>query len=572
MNEKEQAFSLKSLFVPFTTLKAIHIIIIVGFLVFSNALFNGFVWDDKVFILYNPDIHQIHFPQLFEQSNFNKATYYRPLVAAYFAVLYSLFGEHTFFYHFFQIMIHIGVTVLAFFVYKKFLPREIAFISALVFLVHPINVESVSYIASVGNILFVAFGLFAALLVINKKMTFKTGFVVCVALLMALLIKETAILFILALLILVVFFKPQGIKYLSIPLGVSILIYLLVRLLIGKVFFDKTGLMPIPVMDLSLDERLLQIPKIIFYYLKTFFFPKTLVIDQQWIVTKITISDFFLPLFIDTIFFGCLFLIGVHIYRKNRQQLKVYAFFLIWFLSGLLFHLQIIPLDMTVADRWFYFPLIGLLGVIGVALQEVSFPKNHIYIFFTVGIIVICSLALRTIIRNTNWQNAITLYSHDLQVGGDNYDIHNNLGDELMKNNQPNLAKIHFQKSIELAPNQSINWSNLGVVYALQGDTSTAQKYLLKAIQNNPSFYPAYEKYAYILLKNKTFSEAKIFLRAAIKKFPERSLLYIFLAEAEYKSGNKEEAIQSAYKAVQFDPSEYNRGIYNILKSNLPIE
>ena len=212
MFDKDLGMSFKELFSPLTNRKAIWIIIIVGFIVFGNMLFNEFVWDDKVFILYNPDVHQINILQLFEPSNFNKATYYRPLVATYFAFLYSIFESNTFFYHFFQLLIHMGITFFVFLLYKKFLPQGIAFVLALIFLVHPINVESVSYIASVGNIVFVAFGLLATMLVLNKRITLKTGFIVWLALLVVLLIKETAILFILVLLVGAMFFKQQNIK------------------------------------------------------------------------------------------------------------------------------------------------------------------------------------------------------------------------------------------------------------------------------------------------------------------------------------------------------------------------
>ena len=51
----------------------------------------------------------------------------------------------------------------------------------------------------------------------------------------------------------------------------------------------------IPIARLPLTVRIFTIPKIIFYYIKTFFFPKDLSINQLWTVTQITATDFFIP-------------------------------------------------------------------------------------------------------------------------------------------------------------------------------------------------------------------------------------------------------------------------------------
>ena len=41
-----------------------------------------------------------------------------------------------------------------------------------------------------------------------------------------------------------------------------------------------------------------------------------------------------------------------------------------YFSQKLGLHMQLIPLDLTVADRWFYFTMVGVLGLIGVIIQE----------------------------------------------------------------------------------------------------------------------------------------------------------------------------------------------------------
>jgi len=53
MEKSEEQFTFKSFFIPLTTLKAIHWIVIVGLVAFFNMLFNGFVFDDFTYIVNN---------------------------------------------------------------------------------------------------------------------------------------------------------------------------------------------------------------------------------------------------------------------------------------------------------------------------------------------------------------------------------------------------------------------------------------------------------------------------------------------------------------------------------------
>lgn len=92
MSETEQQFSLKNLLVPLTNLKAIHWIIFTGFIVYANMLFNGFVWDDKTYIINNTVLHSVNILNAFRGNLFNTAGQYRPIPVFYFSLLYSVFG------------------------------------------------------------------------------------------------------------------------------------------------------------------------------------------------------------------------------------------------------------------------------------------------------------------------------------------------------------------------------------------------------------------------------------------------------------------------------------------------
>lgn len=91
-----------------------------------------------------------------------------------------------------------------------------------------------------------------------------------------------------------------------------------------------------------------------------------------------------------------------------------------WFLIGIGFNLQLIPFDFTVADRWFYFPLVGILGIIGIATEEVEkHVTKYKKVLIAVVIAIIVMLSIRTIARNADWQNGISLYSANLQFEKD---------------------------------------------------------------------------------------------------------------------------------------------------------
>src|SRR5260221_8421303 len=187
----EHKFNLKS----FMTVKNISIILaVIGFIVFCNSLFNDFILDDKLFIIDPPDVHSINILYLFGRNIFN-AAYYRPLTALYFAILYSISGAHSFLYHFFQITFHIYNSIILYILLQTLFDRHnqrsiteseerewnrltgsekvkylrkygsrikqsdlsnlninlLSFFLSLIFLIHPIIVEFVTYISAIGD-------------------------------------------------------------------------------------------------------------------------------------------------------------------------------------------------------------------------------------------------------------------------------------------------------------------------------------------------------------------------------------------------------------------------------------
>jgi hypothetical protein len=447
----------KQFFSPLTTLKAIHIIVLVGIIVFGNALFNDFVANDKDFILLDPQTHYVNLAVTFGENSFNWDGQYRPLQPTYFSILYSLFGATPFPYHVLQILLHIIATILLYILFRKFLSAGIALFSALVFLIHPMQVESVSYIAQTASPLFFLLGIIPLLLTMSKNVSIKKFALAFFLILLSLLEKETGILFLFVMVVYSFLFARKQLFKLSIGGFITLVVYAYFRFYIGHIGFEKRE--DVIIAGLSLSERLLNVPMIMFHYIKTFFFPQVLQLQQHWAITSAHFSTFYLPLVADLAFLTGIFLIGFYIFKRHKQDIKPFLFFSAWFLSGLFFHLNIYPLDATFADRWFYFPMAGLLGMIGIGIQALCIRSSRVKHFAIIAaVIFIAILSLRTILRNANWSNENTLYSHDTQVG-DDPTAEALMGDMLMKEGKKDVAIQHFEKAAELNPKlKSILW------------------------------------------------------------------------------------------------------------------
>lgn len=542
--EERDEFSLKNYFFPLTTAKAITWIVVIGLIVYGNMLFNGFVWDDFTYIVHNSGISTAHNLNFFEYNIFNSRGNYTPIIAIYFFLLHG-FGPSAFQYHLLQVVLHIGNAILVFLFFKNFFTNLYALLLSLIFLVHPVQAESVSFISASTYPVFFFFGMSAFLLSANTFIGWKRMLTVTLLLLLALLTKESAIVFLVLIPVYQMFFKKKYIgPFLTISLVVSVL-YGVIRFGIANIPIQKIGY--IPIQQLNFSQRLLEIPAILSHYLLILFYPAQLAIDQRWVIETITLSNFYLPLGISVLFLLAVVLIGKQLFMTRRRNGKAFLFFVGWFLIGLLPYLQLVRLDATVAERYLYFPIVGLLGLIGCLLQAKTLQgEKTTAIIMSLSITMIIALSLRTIVRNTNFYDNITLFSHDARVM-DNYYLENNLGSELYQAAQYKDALIHMKRSVHLLPMET-NMSNLAVQYAHAGDTKLASYYYSKAFD-----YPSaiinhnihkHEEQTYInyavFLFNTDPQKAEVFLEdQALKDWPYSKQLHTLLLYTKDKLKNK---------------------------------
>lgn len=574
MQEKEQQLTFKNLFLPLTNLKAVAIIFITGFTVFFNILFNGFVWDDLTYIINNPEMRGFNLLTLIGPNMFNSSGYFRPLPAIYFSALYDLFGTSAFFYHFPQLFLHILSTILLFFIFKKFFNQPVSLILSLIFLIHPINVESVTYIGASQNQLYFLFGGLAFYLALGK-LTAKRILLMHLFLLLAILVKETSILYFLVI-YLYLWLKNKSVsKLIMLSSFISLSIYTAIRFYsLGAILVKMQR---IPISQVPFDLRIVHIPVIFFYYIKTFFFPQLLVINQIWTIKNIDLNTFYFPFAMDLLFFGSILAVLYYLFKKKSKEVKLFIFFFIWFISGMAFLMQVFPLDMTVADRWFYFPMVGLLGMFGVIATHIppKFYKKYRAIGLSVIIIILIILSARTVIRNSDWYSAITLYTLDTKAYP-NYDLENSLATQLIYAGQFNQAFPHLLKSIQLLPHDT-NLFNLGSVYDHTGNYKQAEYYYNKVLDLRPDAIRAkikqstYEGLIKILIFHGDSKTTNPLIKQSVKEFPKDGVLWAFLAINEYTLNNYDQALFAAKKAKALFLSDLTNKLYLTILNKKPL-
>ena len=564
-----------------STSQIISIIIFVGFIAFSNIFGNSFVWDDEEMVVKNFPIFQTtNIPQFFKQATFFSGGsglsgwFYRPLVMISFLLTGVIFGQSPFGFHLVQLVLHLAGASILFLVLRELFQLKVkkeatplALLLSLIFVVHPAHVEAVSYISSIAEPLYTLLFLVAFLVIIksrSKKLTSKQFYIVIASFLLSLLTKEGAVIFLPIVAVYLFFFDKKALLKKITPFVVGLGGYLLIRLTFFGIQTQRPDFLS-PISNVSFYERLLTVPFVFSRFLMTFFFPKILSVSQHRVVMNI--ND---PYFIAPLILSLAFVLVVAFYLIKKRS-KMATFFAIWFVFAVSPVLNLIlPLDMSFAERWLYIPMIGLLGLLGVLAIETKFLRRNINTLLTIGFLAVLVLTIRTLYRNMDWKDGYTLYSHDIEIESESFDLQNNLGVEMFRKGEYEDAFLRFEKSVELQPRWTISLNNLAATYENKGDDNMAYEYYSKSVETG-NYYLAYENLAALTLKLYGSEKAVEFLDEALVKFPNNMKLNHIAAISYYELGERALALIHAQKAYELYSSSQNLNIYQAIRDGKDI-
>lgn len=508
--------------------------------VYCVSFFNGFVWDDEFIIVKNPAMRQITSMTDLLLSPDVVKPYYRPLNRATYLLDYWLFGMNPSPFHAINVMIHLlNVFLLYLVCCKVTTDRVSAFITALIFAVHPINTEAVNFISARNNLLSLFFSLASFLLFLRGKEGSRGWpFLSATLFFFGLLCKETALMVFIVIALYTFLARPS--TFLAglwekvstlLPYLASAGVYFLMR---WSALEGITGTGPLAE---GLIGRLFLNYYILPHYLGLFLLPLDLTIFH--VVPK---AGFFAAPWLILAWVAILLTIGLVIRWNNRAAI----FGLFWFCVNYLPIANIVPIpSWPMAERYMYIPAAGLCLIAGEFFRHIYSRYRLKQLVWVGACIIVIALAVLTVKRNQEWKDDVSLFAGTIKIDPSSVEGHFNLGNALMDRGDWVGANLEWEKVLQIDSVHSGALTQIGTLLATQGEFQQAEQYYNAALRSNPQNVMAY----YNLGK---LYEIQGNLRKAIEQY-ELSLKYIDVIYAEYTQEIESRVAQLRKKVVEYD-------------------
>jgi len=181
------------------------------------------------------------------------------------------------------------------------------------------------------------------------------------------------------------------------------------------------------------------------------------------------------------------------LYRWKHHPYLVMGW--LWFVGTLLPMAGLRKLgDHDMADRYTYFPLIGIIVLLVWGFSNWEFVKQRGDRAAAVaGGIVLLMLMTISFVQTSVWKNNFTLYRHALAIDDTNHVAHNNLGIAFMGERKLEKAVFHLKKACEFCPHCIESWLNLGVSYEAMQQFRPAIDTFLQVLKINGDNVIAHE-------------------------------------------------------------------------------
>lgn len=581
-----------------------------AFLASANSLWNEFATDDLQQIVHSTFIRKLsNIPLAFVTSVwafasseviFTVDSYYRPLFSAFFTINYALFGPVAWGWHLANVLVHVAVTGMVYYVIKEVTSKQtLALLTAAFFAVHPVHAESVAWTSGITDPLMALFLLPAFGLYVRGRRTgsarllwFAAGFY-----LLALLSKETALALPVAIAGLELWYWGVNASKEKVAALWRVLVFVVPTLIyfglrfnaLRTVLFGNNGEQPVA-------SGFRTVPIAFVKYLKLMLVPwgysyqhYTSFVESfgQW--------RFVWPIAIIVVVAAGIILL------RNREV----RFGAVWFIAFLLPALAAIPSfnpEYVVQERYLYIPSIGFCLAVAVAIEwvmtRIAEPKRAMVFAGAVAILLIAAWAGVYARQNSIWHDTLRVYRNCVAVEPYSVESHASLSRGYFEAGRARDAEAEGLRALELDPqgtasvylnlsfyshkagklNQAIDYLergaadivpsamtrrglgtvylNLALLYVQRQQFDLAEQTFLKSIEISPrpvGWYYAGQFY----FDQGRLGDARVMYERARDRLPEWfAQVHLRLAKVYDKLGDRVEARASYERFLRVAPSD----------------
>lgn len=535
---------------------------IIAFLFGAAAYFNSlhapFIFDDRFHIVENTRIRQLWPPWPFLLNSS------RPVIYLSLALNYAIGRLDPLGYHVFNAAVHIAAALVLLGILRRtFLsgllrqtfgatPEWAAGLTALIWLVHPIQTESVTYTIQRGESLMGLFYLLTLYCAIRasdspRRMLWYSGAVVscCLG------IGCKGVMLTAPLVVLLydrVFLSPSWRDLARRRWGFYAALaatWLLYPVLLWQApvewkesaGFAYAGAAPL--------QYAMTQPAVILHYLRLAFWPDTLCLDYGWPAAR-SIGEVFPQL---PIVAG---LLAAAVWAWRRKPSLGFAG--AWFFIILIPTSSFIPIADLAADHRMYLSLAAIAALTVAGLFALARRLGIPAMALPAGALIVVCLTVLTIRRNLDYASELAIWQDTVDKSPGNPRAQYDLAHALEAQSRTQEAIAHYQTAIEEKPDYTDALNNLGHVLSVAGNAQDAVVYLQRAIQLQPGLAEAHFNLGYALAQQGKIKDAIVQLQEAVRIKPDFADAHHNLGIALATGGRIGEAIDEWEQALRLQP------------------
>ncbi|MDP4267245.1 MAG: hypothetical protein Q8880_07410 [Bacteroidota bacterium] len=589
----------RSVFFPFMDYKIEAIFLIVlSFVIYINSYWGGYVLDDVISITNNKFVQQgfggigkiFSTDSMFGfvgSANDLQGGRYRPFPLLIFAIEHELWGNSPHLSHLVNIIVWVITCFIVFNFLRKYLFRnkpDIAFIAALIFIVHPIHTEVVANIKSRDEIFSLLFLISSVTLLFKYISSQKGNILIYTGSLflyfIALFSKEYGLTFIFIIPLMIHFFTDIDLKRnikLVIPFAAVFVFYLMIRFsIVGLNNQVSKELLNNPFLYATGETRFFTIMVCLLKYIRLLFFPFPQSYDYTFNqIPLVGISD---PVALFS-FFLYAGMFGFAIWKIKSKN--VIAFSILFFMISIFVVSNLlIDIGALMGERFLFQPSLGfaifagyIIYFIFVNIKGPQILKTTLLSVILIGIIVAGSY--RTYIRNNDWKTEYGLYLKDVKVSSNSAIANNYAGVAIINytdavKNLPDKNEL-LTKSVEFCRKASTIYKgyydayiNSAIALIRLGKLEDAEKEIGKLKEANSAHPRLNEMNTYLAseynnkavkeVNKKHLDKAIYYFEKAAETNPANARYWYDLGGASYTNKNYKKAYEAWTKCVKVKP------------------